>query len=164
MPCPVRVFDERDRDEAAAWLAGLPEGPGASVRLAPESGVVVIEVAAPLRVADFDALAATVDDGPRGTTRCKASWCTPVRSPAGRTSGSAPAPPIRARPSSTSRRVALAVDGPLADLAPAVADHFVQAQLRHFGHDELEAAIAWAAGRDGAAGPTPPHRTVQETA
>ena len=61
MPCPVRVFDERDRAGAAAWLAGLPEGPGASVRLDPDAGVVVVEVVAPLRAADFDRLAATVD-------------------------------------------------------------------------------------------------------
>ena len=46
------------------------------------------------------------------------------------------------------RRVALAVDSRVADVAPAVAGHFVKAQLRHFGYDELDTATAWAAGVD----------------
>ncbi len=164
MPCPVRVFDERDRDKAAAWLAGLPEGPGASVRLEPESGVVVIEVAAPLRVADFDALAATVDAWLSGHDALLGIVVHARAIPGWENLGALLRHLRFVRDHHRQvRRVALAVDGPLADLAPAVADHFVQAQLRHFGHDELEAAIAWAAGRDGAAGPTPPHRTVQET-
>jgi hypothetical protein len=85
-PCPVRVFAERDRAEAAAWLAALPEGPVVSVRLVPEPGVVVIDVAAPLRPADFDPLAATLTRGWRRTTRCRAWSCTLARYQAGRTS------------------------------------------------------------------------------
>jgi hypothetical protein len=61
MPCPVRVFDERDRAAAAAWLAALPERASVSIRLVADAGVVVVEVAEPLRTADLDALATTVD-------------------------------------------------------------------------------------------------------
>jgi hypothetical protein len=43
-------------------------------------------------------------------------------------------------------RAALAVDGRLAPVVPAVASHFVTAQVRRFGHDELDDAIRWAAG------------------
>ncbi|MCV7445162.1 STAS/SEC14 domain-containing protein [Mycobacterium paraense] len=32
MPCPVRVFADDERDDAAAWLASLPAGSGASAR------------------------------------------------------------------------------------------------------------------------------------
>ena len=49
----------------------------------------------------------------------------------------------------TVRRVALAADAKLADLAPRLAEHFVRAELRHFGYDELDDAIAWAAGPHG---------------
>jgi len=45
-------------------------------------------------------------------------------------------------------RVALAVDGTLAGLASAVADHVVRPQLRHFGYAALDDAIAWAGGRE----------------
>ncbi len=44
-------------------------------------------------------------------------------------------------------KVALAVDGRLASLAPLLADHFVKAELKSFGYGELEGAIASAAAR-----------------
>jgi hypothetical protein len=47
------------------------------------------------------------------------------------------------------RRVALAADGEFLHLAPRIADHFVQAEVRSFGYDELQEAIAWA-GTQGA--------------
>ncbi|SON63726.1 hypothetical protein MSIMFI_05257 [Mycobacterium simulans] len=31
MPCPVRVYANNERDEAAAWLAALPDGVNASI-------------------------------------------------------------------------------------------------------------------------------------
>jgi hypothetical protein len=43
-------------------------------------------------------------------------------------------------------RVALAVDSQLAELAPRAAEHFVHAEIRNFRYEELETAIAWAAG------------------
>jgi len=58
---PLRVFDNDERDEALAWLTSLPEGPGVSHRVLPESGVLVVEVTEPLRAQDFDALTATAD-------------------------------------------------------------------------------------------------------
>lgn len=32
MPCPVRVFQDDERDDAVAWLTSLPGGAGASTR------------------------------------------------------------------------------------------------------------------------------------
>ena len=61
LPFPLRVFGNDERDEAIAWLSALPEGPGVTHHLLPESGVLVVEVTAPLRAQDFDALAATAD-------------------------------------------------------------------------------------------------------
>jgi hypothetical protein len=47
------------------------------------------------------------------------------------------------------RRVALAVDGSIAEFAPRIAEHFVRAELRHFDHDDIDDAVAWAAGSGG---------------
>ena len=47
------------------------------------------------------------------------------------------------------RRVALAVDGTPADLAPRLAEHVVQAKLRQFGYDDLDGAVGRAAGPGG---------------
>ncbi|HXJ83683.1 MAG TPA: STAS/SEC14 domain-containing protein, partial [Candidatus Methylomirabilis sp.] len=44
------------------------------------------------------------------------------------------------------RRVAVSAGGKLAALAPRLAEHFVKAELQHFGYDELDRAIAWASG------------------
>jgi hypothetical protein len=41
-------------------------------------------------------------------------------------------------------RIALAVDGKLGLLAPGIGEHFVQAEVKTFGYDSLDAAVAWA--------------------
>ena len=150
MPCPVRVFAERDRAEAAAWLAALPETPSISVRLDEQTGTVVVEAAAPLRGVDFDALAATVDP-----------WLTTHETVAGVVFHARTVPGwenvtglrrhlqfVREHHRRV-RRVALAVDGVLPSLAPAVAGHLVAPEVRHFAYDALDDAVAWAgAGED----------------
>jgi len=148
MPCPVRVFPNAGRDEALAWLQALPQGAAVTHRLIPERGVLVVEVSQALRAQDFDALAATADqyidahgDLPGLVIHARAfpGWenlgglIRHVRF-------------VRDHHRRL-RRVALASDSKLAGLAPKLAEHFVQAEVRRFGYDELDAAIAWA-GRE----------------
>jgi hypothetical protein len=45
-------------------------------------------------------------------------------------------------------RIALAAGGRLAEWAPRLAEHFVHAEVKAFGYDELDRAIAWAGGRE----------------
>src|SRR4051794_21198599 len=61
MPYPLRIFPVGRRDEATAWLAGLPAGPAITHRVLADAGVVVVEVAEPLRAQDVEALATVVD-------------------------------------------------------------------------------------------------------
>ena len=147
MPFPVRVFGNDELDDAVAWLGSLPAGPGVTHHLLPEQGVLVVEVTEPLRAQDFDALAATAD-----------AWLA--------THDALPGVVLHARTfpgwenvggllrharfvrdhHRAVRRVAVTSDSKLADVVPRLADHFVQAEVRHYRHDELDAAIAWAAG------------------
>jgi hypothetical protein len=157
VPFPLRAFGNEERDAAVAWLGSLPEGPGVTHRLLPEQGVLVVEVTEPLRAQDFDALAATAD-----------AWLA--------THEAMPGVVLHARAfpgweniggllrhvrfvrdhHHAVRRVALAVDSPMADLAPRLAEHFVKAELRRFGYDDLDDAVAWAAGSaDGREAPSP---------
>jgi hypothetical protein len=160
MPFPLRVFGTDEHDNAVAWLVSLPEGPGVTHRLLPEQGVLVVEVTEPLRAQDFDALAVTAD-----------AWLA--------THENLPGVVLHARTfpgwenvggllrhvrfvrdhHRAVRRVALAVDGTIADFAPRVAEHFVQAELRHFDYDDLDEAVAWAAvpkgGRPASSSETP---------
>jgi stage II sporulation SpoAA-like protein len=154
MPCPVRVFSNAGLDEAVNWLRALPEGAAVVHRLLPESGVLVVEVNQALRAQDFDALAATADQ-----------WID--------VHGDLPGLVIHARAfpgwenlgglirhvrfvrdhQRRLRRVALASDSKLAGLAPRLAEHFVQAEVRRFGYDELDAAVAWAGDKAAAGAP-----------
>ncbi len=145
MPYPLRTFPTDRRDEAIAWLAGLPAAPSITHRVLAEAGVVVVEVAEPLRVQDVDALATVVD-----------GWLTEHPTLHGLVVHA------RAFPGWENvgglvrhlrfvlghhrhvERVALAVDGSLATVAATVAELVAHPQVRHFGHDELDAAITWA--------------------
>src|SRR6476469_9785945 len=129
LPFPLRVFGNDERDEAIAWLSALPEGPGVSHYLMSESGVLVVEVTAPLRAQAFEALAATAD-----------AWLE--------THDALPGVVIHARQfpgwenaasmlrhfrfvrdhHRAVRRVALAADGKRADLSAGLAEQFVHAE------------------------------------
>ncbi|MBV9923332.1 MAG: STAS/SEC14 domain-containing protein [Pseudonocardia sp.] len=147
LPFPLRIFGLDRREDAIAWLSSLPEGPGVTHRLDPESGVLVVDVTGPLRAQDFDALAETAD-----------AWLATHELLPGVVIH-APEFPGWENAASMLRhlrfvrdhqrrvaRVAVAADGALADLAPHVARHLVHAEIKHFGDDELDAATAWAAG------------------
>lgn len=146
VPCPVRVFEVRQRTAALHWLAGLPEGPGVSYRLLPDAGVVVVEVRHPLRAADFDALAGTVDAWLARHGRLVGIVVHAADFP-GWENISGLLRHVRFVHDHHEKvgRIALAADSRLAGLAPHLANHFVRAEVRHFGYDELDRAVAWAA-------------------
>lgn len=146
LPCPVRVFDNRDRDKAIDWLSSLPEGAGITHRLIPESGVVVVELAEPLRSQDFDALSVTVDSWLDTHARLN-GLVIHARAIPGWENIRTLVRHIRfVRDHHRSiGKVALAVDGTIASLAPKVATYFVKAEIRSFAYVELAAAISWAA-------------------
>ncbi|MFF9481856.1 STAS/SEC14 domain-containing protein [Streptomyces sp. NPDC014733] len=145
-PCPVRVFGCQERDEALRWLASLPEGPGISHRLT-ESDVLVVEVGPPLRAQDFDALALTVDTW-LGTHPELAGVVVHVREFPGWENLSGLIRHVRfiRDHHRKVRKIALAADGKVAALMPQFANHFVRAEVRRFGYDALDDAVAWAAG------------------
>jgi hypothetical protein len=150
LPFPLRVFGNGERDEAIAWLSSLPESAGVAPRLLPESGVLVAEVSEPLRAQDFDALAATAQkwlathDGLQGIvlhTRKFPGWQNTaalrrhIRF-------------VRDHQRKV-RRIAVATNSRLADVAPHLVRHIVQPDVRAFGYDELDRAVSWAAGSTG---------------
>ena len=144
LPCPVRVFGNEERDEAIAWLGSLPEGAAVSHRLLPD-GVIVVEVKEALRAQDFDALAVTADTWVEAHGDLKGIVIHAREFPGWESLGSLLRHIRFVRDHHRRvRRIALAVDGRLAELAPRLAEHFVQAEVRHFRHGELESAIAWA--------------------
>ena len=145
MPCPVKTFASSEREQAIEWLRSLPEGAAASHRLVPEAGVIVVEVKQALRAQDFDALALTADTWIEAHGELRglvihtrefpgwenlASFLRHVRF-------------VRDHHRKV-RRIALAADTKLARLASHLGEHFVKAEVKTFGYDDLEGAIAWA--------------------
>ncbi len=148
MPCPVQVFGNQDRDKAIVWLGSLPEGAALSHRLLPESGVIVVEVKQALRKQDFDSLAFTADTWIEAHGDLQGLVIHAREFPGWENLGSLLRHVQFVRNHHREvKRVALAADSPLARLAPKIAEHFVQAEVKGFGYDELDNAIAWAAGR-----------------
>ncbi len=147
MPCPVGVFGNQDRDKAIAWLTSLPEGAAVSYRLIPESGVIVVDVKQPLRAQDFDALAFTADTWIEAHGDLQGIVIHAREFPGWENLGSFLRHIRFVRDHHRKvKRIALAVDTKLASLAPKVAEHFIQAEVKNFRYDELDSAIAWAAG------------------
>jgi hypothetical protein len=147
MPCPVRVFGNQERDNAIEWLGSLPEGAAVSHRLLPESGVIVVEVTQALRAQDFDALAFTADAWIEAHGELQGLVIHTREFPGWENLGSFLRHVRFIRDHHRKvKRVALASDTKLASLAPMIAEHFVQAEVKSFEYDERERAIAWASG------------------
>lgn len=146
-PFPVRVFIRAERDAAIAWLAALPGDPGIAVRQVADGQVVVVEVGAPLRSADIAALAAAVGPWLQGDARPR-GLVMHARGVPGWDNVATLARHVRFLRDHHRRidRLAMAVDGPVATLAPHVAGRILHPQVRHFDYQRLDDAIAWAAG------------------
>src|SRR4051812_31278841 len=145
LPFPLRIFGINERAAAIAWLSSLPEGPGVSHRLLPESGVLVAEVTAPLRAKDFEALAATADTWLE-THDALSGIVVHAREFPGWENVAGMLGHFRfVRDHHRAiRRVALAADGAVAELAPRLAEHFIRAEIKRFDYDELDDAVSWA--------------------
>jgi SpoIIAA-like len=147
MPCPVRVFGNQERDNAIEWLGSLPQGATVSHRLLPEYGVIVVEVKQALRAQDFDELAFTADSWIETHGGLQGLVIHAHEFPGWENLGSFLRHVRFVRDHHRKiKRIALAADSKLASLAPMLAEHFVQAELKSFGYDERERAITWASG------------------
>jgi hypothetical protein len=147
MPCPVRVFGNQDLNQAIAWLDSLPQPAAVSYHLIRESGVIVVEVKQALRAQDFEELASAADAWIEAHGDLQglviharefpgwenfASFLRHVRF-------------VRDHHRHV-KRIAFAADTKLTNVLPAIAELFVHAEVKNFGYDDLDVAIAWAAG------------------
>lgn len=144
MPCPVRIFGNKEWKEAVSWISSPMEGTLPHRLLEPE-GVLILEPERALRREDFEAVAMTVDPwveahGPlRGVVLHARSF------PGWENLGSF-LRHLRFLGDFHRKvgRVALAADSKLAELLPKLAENFVAAEVKHFGYDQLDAAVEWA--------------------
>jgi hypothetical protein len=153
MPCPVKVFGNHERAKAIEWLGSLPDGTAFSHRLIPEAGVIVAEVKGALRAQDFDALALTADTWIEAHGDLHGLVIHAREFPGWENLGSFLRHIRFVRDHHRKvKRIALAADSKLATLAPRLGEHFVKAEVKSFGYDELESAIGWARNPKGSSG------------
>jgi len=149
MPGPVKHFGNAQFTDAVAWLESLPQTAGVSQRLLSDKGVIVVEVTQALRARDFDELAATADTWIEAHGHLQGLVIHARRFPGWENLGGLIRHVRFVRDHHRKiKRIALSADGELATLAPRLGEHFVQAEVKSFAYDALDAAIAWAAGAD----------------
>jgi stage II sporulation SpoAA-like protein len=145
LPCPVRVFPARE--SALGWF-GSRMTSHLSHRLVPDSGVLVVEPVGPLRPEDFDDVSLVLDpwimshgalQGLVVHMRGFPGWESP--------GGFVRHMQFLREHRRMVRRVAVAGDRHVARPVLKLAERFVKAELKHFGYDELDQAVAWAARR-----------------
>jgi hypothetical protein len=142
LPCPVRVFASEDRDQAVSWLVSLPQEVPLAHRVLPDRNVVVLEVTRALRPEDFDALARTVDELIREHGQLQGLVVHAREFPGwGNFAGFLRHIAFIREHHRKIAKIALAADARLASLAPRIAKHFVEAQIRRFEFDALDQAI-----------------------
>lgn len=155
MPCPIRLFGSDQRAMAIDWLRALPAAPAVSHRLIPNTGVMVVEVHAPVEAHDFDSLAAATEE-----------WVESHGALDGFVIRAGQLPrwenllrhlrPVRHHHRRV-ERVALAMDERQRATLPDLAPHFVNAEILSFGYEAIDRAITWAGERR--AGRTAPELT-----
>jgi hypothetical protein len=145
MPCPVKLFGNAELRQAIDWLAS-PREPLVTFRMIPERGVLLVEPHGRLQVEDFDALDAAADTWIESADGSLRGIVVHARQfPGWENLGSVLRHVRFVRDHHRRiRRVALAVDGTVAQIAPALVDHFVQAEVKQFGAEDVEAAVVWA--------------------
>jgi hypothetical protein len=155
MPCPVRLFANDEFDDAVAWL-DAPAETSLTYKIIPDQGVLLVEPHGKLAAEDFDALATTADawiDVSGGALEGIVVHAHEF--PGWKNLGGMLRHLRFVRDHHRKvHRIALAVDGKLAEVAPSLAEHFVTAEIEHFDADDLNRAISWAGGHDqGASAP-----------
>jgi len=147
-PTRLHVYDLEDLDEALAWLEAKGEGSTLTHHILQNRGVLVLEPHDELHMEDFDRMATLVD--PWIEQGDLAGVVVHVKRFPGWDDLAGMVQHLRfvRQHHREVPRVALAVDGAVAKLGPALARHFVQAELRRFAYDDVEAAIDWVSGDD----------------
>lgn len=155
IPCPVRVFSNQELPKALEWLGTIPHEVGLAHRFVSDKGVLVIEAKHALTAQDFDALALSVDPWIESHGGLQGVVVHARAFPGWENLGGLIRHARFVRDHHRKvKRIALAVDGKLVDLVPRIGEHFVRAEVRVFPAEQLDGAIAWAAGDDRAANPT----------
>lgn len=145
VPTPFKAFKDADFKKAVEWL-NYPLTSHVSPKFVQEKGLLIVEVTGPLGKGDFEALSAEVDPWIEKHHSLKGIIVHANKFPGWENLGSFfKHIEFVGEHHRKVKRIALAADGILPEMIPRIANHFVEAELKHFSYGDLEQAITWAA-------------------
>lgn len=151
LSCSIKVFHDAERTAALQFLTAPDDRAPMPHRIVPGAGVLVLEPQGPLREEDFEAAAAEADPWIEAHGSLNGIVIQAQAFPGWEDIGAMIGHLRFVRDHQQKvRRVALAVDSPLADVAQQLASHFLAAEVKHFRYGDVVEALAWAEqGADG---------------
>ena len=146
LPCPSRNFSDAELSRAVEWLGSAEKPHHIIPKFLRDKEVLVVEVNGPLSREDFDAISAEVDPWIEKRHGLNGIVVHAKHFPGWENLGSF----LRhvefvGEHHRKIARVGLAADGILPEFLPKLANHFVNAEIKHFTYDNLDKAVEWAA-------------------
>jgi hypothetical protein len=142
-PCPVKVFKNGEFPSAMEWLEKSGEGSKLAFELK-DDGVLIVSPEGPLDKEDFIRMAEVVDPWIEKHQVLRGVVIAVHHFPGWENVGSMIQhfQFVKAHHRKV-RRVALAVDGRLPEVASRLASHFIEAEIKEFPFAQKEKAIEW---------------------
>lgn len=142
VPCPVKVFKNEELHNAKAWLASGEIG--LDHHLDENTGLLSVEVTGPLSSENMDILTNTVDSWLERNHELNGIAIRSKSFPGWDNVGSFISHFRFVKDHHRKiKRVALVVDGLVANTVPQIAKHFVKAEVKHFDYDQMDEAKKW---------------------
>lgn len=145
MPCPVQVFKNAELSSAVEWLSTALLERGIEAKLLREKGVLVVEPKRALDPADFEYLASIVDPWIEQHGNLNGLVLHAKKFPGWENLGGLVHHIQFVKEHHKQvKRIATATESGMMDLLPKIGAHFVDAEVKGFGYQDIDAAIAWA--------------------
>jgi hypothetical protein len=142
IPCPIKIFSNKEFEAAKSWL--LADNSSIKCDLDKQKGVVIVEVTSALSADDFKLLAKTVDPFIEQNGELHGVLVHAKEFPYWQNLGAFTSHfSFVKNHHKKVRKIAVAADGMIPDLAPRLASHFIAAEIKKFDYNELEEAKKW---------------------
>jgi hypothetical protein len=145
IPCPTRTFKNSELADAKEWLASSEMDSKLDFEMKSD-GVLVIKPHGALRREDFDRLASVVDPWIETNHALGGVVVCVEKFPGWQDFGSFVQhfEFVKSHHRKV-RRVAIAANGTLPEIAAKLTSHFIEAEVKQFPYEQAETAMAWAA-------------------
>ncbi|MFT6077090.1 MAG: hypothetical protein ACJATU_000283, partial [Rickettsiales bacterium] len=142
IPCPVKIFDDRDLDKSKDWLDSSEQHLTCSIDK--KTSLLTIEVGESLSADDFKAVAKIVDPWVEENGQIEGVIIHARRFPYWKNAGGfiSHISFIKNHHRDV-KKVALVANGAIPAIAQKLTNHFILAEVKNFDYDQMDAAKSW---------------------